>query len=70
MDENAIAIFTFQNETSELFFFFKRTLQLHLQKTVDRDIQYNFLYGHGMLIIKKNYKSEEYGIQGLPFKIR
>ena len=62
MDEHSIAVFTFQNETSKLFFFFKSTLQLHWQKTVARDIKNDFLYGHGSLIIKKNYKSEQYGI--------
>jgi F-box-like len=59
MDGNFIAIFTFQNTTSKFFFFFKRTLQLHWRKTVDG---YNFFYGHGMLIIKQNYKTEGYGI--------
>jgi hypothetical protein len=62
MDGNTIAIFTFQNEASRFFFFSKRTLQLYWEKTVDRDIQDNFLYGHGLFIIKKNYKTEEYGI--------
>jgi hypothetical protein len=60
MDEKSMAIVTFQNETIAFVFFLKKTLQLLWQKTDDGNN--NFLYGHGMLIVKQNYKSEEYGI--------
>ena len=47
MDEQSIAIFTFQNETFKLFFFLKRTLQLPWPKTVARNIKNDFLYAQG-----------------------
>jgi F-box-like len=65
MDEQFIAISTFQEESTRFCFFSKKSLSLHLLKTVDGNMKKNFAYGQGLMLFyfsKKNDKYEEYGI--------
>ena len=69
MDEHFISIFsrrTFNEKlSSTLYFFFKKTLDLHWQKKFDRNVINNFSYGKGLLLIydsKRNDNSQTYGI--------
>ena len=63
MDYQFIAISTFRNETTSFYFFSKKTLDLHWQKTVDGYMIYNFAYGKGLLLLyvtKENDKREKF----------
>jgi hypothetical protein len=65
MDEHFIAISTFQNDTTRLYFFSKKTLKLHWRKEFEENMKKNLVYGKGMLlqyVSKRNEKSEEYGV--------
>jgi F-box-like len=65
MDDQFIAISTFQEKTTSLYFFSKKTLNLHWQQTVDGEIKGNLVYDQGVLllcVVKQNEQSEEFGL--------
>ena len=64
MDDQFIAISTFYNETTRFYFFSKKTLEFHWQKTVDGDTRSDFVYGQGMLLLYVEQRSvpNEFGI--------
>ena len=65
MDDQLIAISTFHNETTRIYFFSKKTLELHWQKRFDKNMKNNCSYGKGLLLIyvsKRNEKSEKFGV--------
>ena len=51
MDQQFVAISTFENKTTSFYFFSKETLDLHWQKTADEVAMCNFAYDQGMLPI-------------------
>jgi hypothetical protein len=64
MDEQFISISSTHNETTRFYFFWKKTLDFHWQKRLDRIMKGNFAYGKGLLLLyvsKQNGQSKEYG---------
>jgi hypothetical protein len=65
MDDQFIVVPSFQSETSNFYFFSKKTLDLHWQKTVDGNMRDSFAYGKGLLlfyVLKENEGHEECGV--------
>ena len=50
MDDQFIVVSTYQ-KTTNFYFFSKKTLDLHWQKTVDENVKFNFFYGEGTLVV-------------------
>jgi F-box-like len=51
MDEQFIAVSTFDDQYTTIYFFSKETLTLHWQKTVDGNSNENLAYDQGMLLV-------------------
>jgi hypothetical protein len=63
MDDQFIAVSTYQNKTTNFYFFSKNTLNLHWQKTVGMDMRNYFVYGQGMLLLYvERSDSVEFGL--------
>ena len=65
MDDQFIVDSTNRSKSTSFNFFSKRTLNFHWQNSVHGNIENNFIYDKGLLLVyltKKNDKSEEYGV--------
>ena len=64
MDDQFIAVKTFNNDATSIHFFSKKMLNLHWQKTVDGDMRNDFVYYQGMFLryVVKRGESEKFGL--------
>jgi F-box-like len=61
MDEQFVVVSVFRMTATTFFFFSKKTLNLHWEKTFDENMRKDFAYGKGLLLIYVSKRKNESG---------